>query len=152
VPGDCKIVTVERRLTAVVKVDVPMAEIPQAERAARATLAAAKPVLSAYAGVLGDAFTLWRRPAEGRMAMEPGVVVSRPFDPVGAVVPSELPDGRAAHLLLVGPYAGIPAGWQRLFAWCTAEQLALAGINWQVYEGGDADSASARTALYALLV
>jgi GyrI-like small molecule binding protein len=150
VPGDCRIVTVERRLTAVVKVDVPMPEIPQAERAARAALAAAKPWL--VAGVLGDAFTLWRRPAGGRMSMEPGVTVSRPFDPTGTVVPSELPDGRAAHLLLVGPYAGIPAGWQRLFAWCAAEQLALAGINWQVYEGGDKDTATARTALYALLV
>jgi hypothetical protein len=143
------IVTVARRLTAVVKVDVPMAEIPQAERAARAALAAAKPSLDA--GPLGDAFTLWRRPVNGRMSMEPGVVVARDFAPVGEVVPSELPAGRTAHLLLVGPYAGIPAGWQTLFAWCAAERLALAGVNWQVYEGGDKDSATARTALYALL-
>jgi len=126
-----------------------MAEIPQAERAARTKLATVLPSLDA--APLGDAFTLWHPPAEGRLYMEPGVIVARAFAPVGDVVPSELPPGRTAHLLLVGPYERIPGAWQMLFDWCTRELLARAGINWQIYEGGDKDSATSRTALYALL-
>ena len=144
-----EIVTVERRPTAVVRTQPAMSEIPQAERAARATLANTLPSLDA--GLLGDAFTLWRPPTDGRLYMEPGVLVSRDFAPVGDVVPSELPAGRAAHLLVVGSYEGIPGAWQTLFDWCTREQLARAGVNWQIYEGGDKDSATARTALYTLL-
>jgi hypothetical protein len=147
--ADCTIVTAERRLTAVVRTQPAMAAIPQAERAARAKLAAALPSLDA--GPLGDSLTLWRPPADGRLYMEPGLIVSRSFAPAGDVVPSELPGGRTAHLLLVGPYEQIPGAWQVLFDWCTREQLTRAGTNWQIYEGGDKDSAVARTALYALL-
>jgi hypothetical protein len=148
-PGECTIVTVERQLTAVIKAKVPMAEIPEAERSARAKLEAA--IRSLHVGPLGASFTLWRPPTEGRLDMEPGVVVSRPFAPLGEVVPSVLPAGRTAHILLTGPYDGIPGAWNRLFAWCSGERLTLAGTNWQIYEDESDDPAELTTSLYALL-
>jgi effector-binding domain-containing protein len=75
--------------------------------------------------------------------------VSRSFEPVGEVVPAALPAGRAAHLLLVGPYDGLPAAWQKLFAWCAEQRLQLAGVNWEIY--ADDDPAQLETSLYALL-
>jgi len=148
-PGECTIVTVERRLAAVVNAKVPMAEIPQAERTARAKLDAALPSLDV--GPLGHAFTLWRPPTDGQLDMEPGVLVARSFAARGEVVPSALPAGRAAHLLLTGPYDGIPGAWNRLFAWCAGERLTLAGTNWQIYEDAGDDPAKFTTSLYALL-
>jgi effector-binding domain-containing protein len=148
-PGECTIVTVERQLTAVIKAKVPMAEIPQAERSARAKLDAA--VRSLDVGPLGQTFTLWRPPTDGRLDMEPGIVVSRMFAPLGEVVPSALPAGRTAHLLLTGPYDGIPGAWNRLFAWCAGERLTLAGANWQIYGDENDDPAKFTTSLHALL-
>ncbi|MFL4970679.1 MAG: GyrI-like domain-containing protein [Xanthobacteraceae bacterium] len=148
-PGECTIVTVERQLTAVVESKVPMAEIPQAERSARTKLDAA--VRSLDVGPLGQAFTLWRAPTDGRLDMALGIVVSRAFAPLGEVVPSALPAGRTAHLLLTGPYDGIPGAWNRLFAWCAGERLTLAGTNWQIYGDENDDPAKLTTSMYAPL-
>ena len=92
--GDCSIVTVERRLAAVIRAQVPMAEIPQAERTLRARLDVA--IESLDVGPLGDPFTLWCPLVDGRLDMQPGILVSRSFAPVDEVVPSALPAGRAA--------------------------------------------------------
>src|SRR5438128_7542 len=116
-----RVVTTERRLTAVVKVEAPMSKLPEAQRAARATLAAALPTLAA--GAVGPGCTLWRPPVDGVLAMEPGVIVAQGFEPAGEVVPSALPAGRAAQLLMHGPYDGLPGAWQALFAWCAREKL-----------------------------
>jgi GyrI-like small molecule binding domain len=144
--GECGIVTVERRLAATIGTKVPMADIPHAERTLRAKLDAA--VASLDVGPLGHGFTLWRPPVDGRLCMQPGILVSRRFDPVGEVVSSELPAGRAAHLVLAGPYDGLPAAWDRLFAWCEEQRLERAGINWQIY---DEEEPAPVTLLYALL-
>ena len=98
---------------------------------------------------LGDTCTLWRPLADGKLDLEPGVLVARAFEPVGEVVPSCLPAGRAAHFLYVGPYEGLSAAWQTLFAWCAREGHKRAGINWEIY--GKAESAQPETSLYALL-
>ena len=42
------------------------------------------------------------------LAMEIGSIVARGFPAKGEVVPSELPAGRAAHLLLTGSFEGLP--------------------------------------------
>jgi|SRR5437764_12381139 len=148
-PGECTIVTVERQLTAVVESKVPMAEIPQAERSARTKLDAA--VRSLDVGSLGQTFTLWRPPTDGRLDMQPGIVVSRAFAPLREVVPSALPAGRTAHLLLTGPYDGILGACNHLFAWCTGERLTLAGTNWQIYGDENDDPAKLTTSMYAPL-
>jgi effector-binding domain-containing protein len=73
------------------------------------------------------------------------VIVARPFEPCGSVVPSELPAGRAVHLAMAGSFEGLPRAWQALFDWCRKEKLATAGINWEIY------GATRDAELYALL-
>lgn len=63
----------------------------------------------------------------------PCFIVSHIFEPVGQVAPSAMPDGRAAHFLLVGPFDGLPAAWRMLFDWCDSERLNRAGINREIY-------------------
>ena len=146
---DCRIVTVDRQPTAVVKATVPFAEIPQAQRAARATIDAGLPSLDA--GPLGLTCTRWTPPQGGALAMEMGTIVARPIEARGEIVPSELPAGRAAHAVMVGSFDGMGAAWQKLFEWCQAEKLKPAGINWEVYGPTAADPAKQETYLYALL-
>jgi hypothetical protein len=139
----CSIVNAPRKLTAVIKVASPFAELPQAQRSARATLAAVLPSLET--GPLGPTCTRWTRPTGSVLPMEIGCIVSRPFAAQGEVVPSELPAGRAVHLAMKGGFDGLPRAWETLFAWCQQQKLATAGINWEIY------GASEDAELYALL-
>jgi hypothetical protein len=148
-PGECRIVTVERQLTAVAKIQVRIAEIPEAQRSLRRKINAA--LQSLDVGPLGHSFTLWRPMPDGRLDMEPGVLVSRAFEPVGEVVPSALPAGRAAHFVLVGPYDGLSGAWQTIFAWCAEKGLKLAGVNWEIYGEWNDDPSKLETSMHALL-
>jgi effector-binding domain-containing protein len=146
----CSIVTVDRQLTAVVKAKVPFPEIPDAQRSARAKIDAA--LSSLDAGPLGRPLTRFRTPAKDALDMEIGTIVGRSLAGRGEIVPSDLPAGRAAHFQLKGPFDGMPGAWQTLFAWCAAEKLELAGINWEIYMPWQGiDPAKLETDLYALL-
>lgn len=146
----CTIVTVDRQLTAVVKAKAPFPEIPKAQRSARAAVDAALPLLEA--GPLGRPLTRFRTPAQDMLEMEIGTIVGRGFAAKDGIVPSDLPAGRAAHFQLKGAFDGMPGAWQTLFAWCQAEKLELAGINWEIYMPWEGvDPAKLETDLYALL-
>lgn len=139
----CRIVTTERQLTAVVKAASPFDKMPETQRTARATLAAALPALDT--GPVGPTCTRWTRPTGSVLPMEIGVIVARPFAPSGDVVSSELPAGRAVHLAMKGGFANLPRAWETLFHWLQGQKLTAAGINWEIY--GAAEDAE----LYALL-
>jgi effector-binding domain-containing protein len=143
------IVTVEQQQTAAVKATVAMADLPKAERSARAKLADALPRLKVEP--VGNSFTLCRMPKNGAMYLEPGVIVSRAFAADGDVVPSHLPGGRAVQQVLVGPFDQLPQAWPALFAWCAAQGHKLEGAFWQIYGPTAADPARQETTLYALL-
>ena len=146
----CRIVTVERQLTAVVRTKVPFPAIAGAQRSARAAVSAALPLLQA--GPVGRPCTRFCTPAKEALDMEIGTIVGQPFSPQGEVVSSNLPAGRAAHFLLKGSFEGLPDAWRILFEWCKAEKLELLGINWEIYtpwEGVDPDRLE--TDLYALV-
>jgi len=145
----CKIVTTERQITAVVRIEAPMSKLPEAHRSARARIDGALPKLDV--GPTGLTCTRWRPPVDGVLSMEPGTIVAKTFASSGDVVPSELPAGRAAHYVLKGPFDGLPVAWQKLFEWCGAEKLQLAGVNWEVYGAPAADPAQQETYLYAKL-
>jgi effector-binding domain-containing protein len=147
--SDYAIVTVEQRYTAVVKSTVAMADMPQAERAARAKIAEALAQLNV--GPEGDSFTLCRMPRDGKMHYEPGVIVARACEPTGDVVPSELPAGRAVRHVLVGPFDRLPQAWPAIFSWCSTKALKLEGTFWQVYGPTAADPQKQVTTLFALL-
>jgi GyrI-like small molecule binding protein len=139
----CTIVIVERRPTAVIRAEAVFAELPQVQRAARAKLGAV--LLSLDAGPLGAACTRWTPPIAGKLPMEIGTIVGRPFAARDGVLPSDLPAGRAAHLTMAGGFENLPLAWQTLFDWCKAENHAPTGINWEIY------GESAGAELYALL-
>jgi effector-binding domain-containing protein len=145
----CRIVTTERQLTAVVKIKAEMDKLREAHERSRAKLAAVLPSLDT--GPLGATCTRWRSPANGSMEMEPGIIVAKRFAAKGEVVSSELPAGRAAHVVLTGSFEGLGGAWKTLFDWCAAEKLALAGTNWEVYGATPDDPAKQQTFLYALL-
>jgi effector-binding domain-containing protein len=116
----------------------------------RAAVASALPSLEA--GPPGRPLTRFRTPAKEVLGMEVGAIVGHSFAGRGEIVPSELPAGRAAHYQLKGPFDGMPGAWQTLFAWCTAEKLELAGINWEIYMPWEGvDPAKLEADLYALL-
>jgi effector-binding domain-containing protein len=147
---DCKIVTTERRPTAVVRVKARMSELREAQQTGRARLAEVLPTLGV--SQLEHSCTLWRPPVDGVLDMEPGVLVSGAFAAVDDVVPSELPAGRAAYFLLRGSFEGLPGAWKTLLDWCAAEKLTLAGVNWEIYgPWQDVEPDQLETALYALL-
>lgn len=143
------IVTVERQHTAVVKTNVVFAELPEAERSARAKIASALPKLKIEPG--GTSFTLCRMPKDGKIYIEPGVIVGHAFQADGDVVPSHLPAGLAVHHVLVGPFDKLPQAWPELFAWCGKEGHKLEGAFWQIYGPTAADPAEQQTMLCALL-
>ena len=142
----CRIVTVERQLAAVIEANVGMDELRSSQQTLRPKLAAT--VRQLDVGAVGHTFTRWRFPVNGRIDLHPGILVSRPFEAVGDVVPSELPAGRVAQHLYVGPYDGIPQAWQTLFGWCNAQNLPLAGLNWEIY---DETGSVPQTSMNALL-
>lgn len=148
-PGECGIVTVERQLTAVARAQVRLSEIPAAERSLRKMIDDA--VGSVDVAPLGHGFTLWRPMGDGRLDLEPGIVVSRVFEPIGEVMSSTLPAGRAVRFLHVGSYEGLPDAWHTLFAWSAKEGHKLADINWQIYGDWNDDPAKLETSLHALL-
>jgi effector-binding domain-containing protein len=147
---ECEIVTTERRPTAVVRIKAKMSGLREAQQTSRARLAEVLPSLEVRP--LDHSCTLWRPPVDGVLDMEPGVLVSGAFSPVGDVVPSELPAGRAAYFLLRGSFEGLPGAWKTLLDWCAAQKLPLAGINWEIYgPSEDVEPDQIETALYALL-
>ncbi len=144
-----EIVAVEQQDTAVVKSVTAFADLPSAERSARAKIAATLPELGV--GPTGSSFTLCRMPNNGTMHLEPGVIVARRFEPHGDVVHSHLPAGRAVKHLLVGPFDQLPQAWPALFQWCASCGLALEGAFWQIYGPTPDDPSKQETTLYALL-
>jgi len=146
--GECQIVAIEPRPIAIIREAVPMDKLPEAQRRLRAKLRAALPGLEA--GPYGDWLTLWRPPVAGVMELAPGVLCARAFTSADLVESADLPEGRAAYLMAAGGYEGIPAAWGKLFGWCKAEGVALAGLNWEIYH--EEAGAEPRTEFFALVV
>jgi effector-binding domain-containing protein len=147
--SEYSIVTVEKQDTAVVKVTVKFTDLPDAERSARAKIANVLATLNI--GPVGYSFTLCRVQQEGKIYLEPGVIVARAFDAEGDVVHSQLPAGRAVKHVLIGPFDRLPQAWPALFSWCAAQGFKREGTFWQVYGPNAADPAKQETTLYALL-
>lgn len=146
--SEFSIVAVESRPTAVVKLQIPMTQIRDAQHESRAKIDAALKTIDV--GAHGACFTLTRPPAGGEIYMEPGTIVSRAFDPIGDVVASSLPAGRAARYLMKGGYENLPNAYPKLIAWCGQQNLKLAGVFWEIY-GAESDPAKMETPIYALL-
>ena len=141
-----EIVDVQPRTAAVVRKQVAMSDIPDAQRRARLVLETA--LKAAGVTPLGPNLTVWRMPEGGFMDYAPGVFVGEPLAETSEVSSFTLPEGRAAHVRLAGSYAGLPGAWARLFKGCVGRELS--GMNWEVYTAADS-SGEMHTDLYALL-
>jgi effector-binding domain-containing protein len=86
------------------------------------------------------------------LEFEVGVQVARTFEPAGAVVPSNLPRGRAAHTIHRGDYAGLGEAYDAIARWCRSNGHTLSRTRWEVYGDWDEDPANLQTAVYWLLV
>ena len=143
-----QIVPVPKQLAAVVRKCVPLAGIPQAQREARRILDVA---LREADLPVGRTLTVWRPPHRGMIDYAPGVFVPRAFEAVHEVSLFQLPEGRAAHFSLRGPYNGLAAAWQRLFEDCKALACEVTGLNSEVYALPGTAPEECGTDLYALL-
>ena len=80
-----------------------------------------------------------------------GVGAAGPFEPIGAVQPTEVPRGDVATTVHRGPYARLGAAHDAVIAWCRANGHRLAGPRWEVYGHWTEDEAQLRTDVYYLL-
>ncbi len=145
----CSLVTAPRKLTATIKGEVPYPRMREAHMAARAKLVSALPALNA--GKTGLFVTRTGMPTATGLYMEIGIEVERDFAPIGDVVPSDLPAGRAARYQLIGGFEQLPHTWPFLIRWVNEQGLTPAGINWEIYGETAADPAQQETNLYVLL-
>ena len=92
-PAQIEVVQVEPQLIAMVRRTVPFADMPRAQREARALLETALKAAGIEAG--DRTVTVWRPPNAGMMDYAPGVFVPEGFSVSGAVSLFTLPQGRA---------------------------------------------------------
>jgi effector-binding domain-containing protein len=70
-------------------------------------------------------------------AMEAGVVVPEGTKGEGDLVVGELPAGKAAFAVHIGPYEKLPETYKALDAWLAAKGLKSSGIAWEIYISPD---------------
>ena len=85
------------------------------------------------------------------LEFEVGVEVSRTFEASGAVVSSQLPEGRATHTVHMGDYGGLAAAHDAVISWFGTAGHTMAGIRWEVYGDWDPDPSKVQTDVYWLL-
>ena len=86
-----------------------------------------------------------------RPDVEVGVLVSRPFEPHGRVVPSELPGGEVATAVHRGDYATLGATHDAVREAAPARGRELAGPCWEIYGHASEDPGDQETEIFWLL-
>ncbi|MCZ7646303.1 MAG: GyrI-like domain-containing protein [Planctomycetota bacterium] len=114
-------------------------------------------------GILGPKFAAGEFPMAGppyaryfsfspeRVELEVGAPVAKPMPSQGEIAAGELPGGRAATLLHVGPYEGLKDAYPRLERWMKEQGHACAGAPFEVYEtdpSREPDASKWRTRIY----
>ena len=84
----------------------------------------------------GPPFGRYRPTGEGAFDVEIGFPCSGVVQPRGRVEPSELPQGRAARTLHVGPYGTVGAAYVAATAWVTDQGHEVSSAPWESYLDG----------------
>jgi len=92
----------------------------------------------------GHNVCIYREPDREGVELEAGVQVAGPFPAVGEVLPSNMPSGRAAHVVHFGPYDKLGEAHDAL----TAVAGGGAGPSWEVYGDWEEDPQRRRTDVY----
>ena len=88
---------------------------------------------------------------EAPMDVDFGVEVVREFAQVGAVRPVRTPSGRAAVATHIGPYDKLGAAHDAIHAWRLTNNVAFAGVSWEIYGDPGPDPAKNETTVMYLL-
>ncbi|MGE0623942.1 MAG: GyrI-like domain-containing protein [Pseudomonadales bacterium] len=86
-----------------------------------------------------------------RFTIEAGMPVAETIDSEGEVQCRELPGGRAATTVFLGPYDRVGDAWDALYGWCDERGIERRFGGWDVYENdptGIDDPKDYRTRLY----
>jgi effector-binding domain-containing protein len=148
-PAEPELRRLAMRETAVVKVDVPVEELPGAIGGAVAEVEAS--MAEAGVGLAGPPFARYLAFGPAVRA-EIGFPVERPAPHVGRVYPGTLPGGRVASVVHVGPYDGLARTYEALQRWLEGRGLHPSGPMWEVYWSDpetEPDPATWRTEIFA---
>lgn len=129
--NDCEIIERPAQPTAVLRATMPAGELPtffdRAFGRIFADLAARQVVIT------GAPFAYFPRRPGDTVDVEAGVPVAQPIEDAGEVVAGELPGGRVAHTMHVGPYDQLPQAYQHLLEWMGERGLTPADSMWEIY-------------------
>lgn len=142
-------VDIAPRLVAGVRAEVPMGRVGQEFRRHLDQVYAA-----ARTGALaldGQNIFIYRAMTGGVLTVDFCVGATAAFTAIGVVEPRMTPDGRAAHTVHVGDYAGLRHAHAAIDAWCVAHGRTRAGPSWEVYGHWHDDPSQLRTDVYHLL-
>jgi AraC family transcriptional regulator len=99
----------------------------------------------------GHNVALYRALGGNAVDMTCAVQVTARFDPHGEIECVEMPAGRAAAAMHVGPYAKLGETHRAVAQWALGSGHRLAGISWEVYDDPVDDPEKLRTGVYMLL-
>ncbi|RYZ44183.1 MAG: AraC family transcriptional regulator [Myxococcaceae bacterium] len=129
-----QILQTEARLTAVIRVTVPRAEIQQVMGPGISELMAT--VAAQGIQPAGQWFTHHLRITPDVFDFEIGVPVTTPVKASGRVSPGGWPAMKVARTVYQGPYEGMGPAWGEFDAWIKAQGLQPAQDLWEVYVTG----------------
>ena len=146
-PGSIEVHELHPCEVAIVRIEVPVADMPGAVGAAIGEVESR--MAEAGVTVAGPPFTRYLSFGPVIVA-EVGFPVLRPAPHVGRVYPGQLPGGRTASILHVGPYEALEGTYAALQAWLDEVGATASGPMWEVYwsdPGAEPDPARWRTEL-----
>ena len=147
--SECSLVELPTQPTAVVRATVRLEELPAFFGRAYGSVMAA--LEEQGLAPVGEPFAYYLGMPTESVDVEAGFPIARPIAPSGDVVASELPGGKVATVVHVGPYEALPATYDRLTAWARERSLRLADTMWEVYYSDprqEPDSGTWRTGVY----
>lgn len=86
-----------------------------------------------------------------RFSIQAGVPVAEPMESSGEILAGELPGGRAATTVFLGPYDQVGLAWDAMRAWCAERNIDAHWGGWDVYENDPSevsDPGELRTRIY----
>lgn len=123
--------TIDRQQAAVVRAEVPMAEIRSVfDRGFAEVMRAAA---AQGVAITGPPFGFYPRMPTDTVAVAVGFPVSATVTEDGDVIPFELPGGRVVTGIHVGSYESLATTYRQLTEWAAAAGHALAGHMWESY-------------------
>ena len=128
---DIELIDLADQATAVVRAEVPIADIPALmDRGLHAVMAA---VAASGVAVTGPPFARYLRMPTDTVDVEVGFPGSAPVTDAGEVRAGVLPAGRAVRTVHVGPYDALPQTYAAVLSWMAERGLTPAEAMWETY-------------------